>query len=98
MAVPEDILGPSLSYVNGTGIPDGLVPLTLNSSEMCFADSGECTMGKAIDVVNDVGHELESQCMHEERYRPAYELVDGNLERAGRASSQPVPVSCIKQD
>jgi FAD synthetase len=64
---------------------------------MCFADSGECTMTHAADVDIDVGHEdIVTHCTHEERYRPAYELVDGNLERAGRASSQPMPESCIK--
>ena len=95
--VPEDILGPSLTHVNGNCIPDGLVPLKLNASEICFADSGECTSSQASVIDVDVSYdEHEHHCTHEERYRPAYELVDGNLERAGRASSQPVPLSCTK--
>ena len=100
-APPEDILGPSFTHVNGNGIPDGLVPLKLNAAEMCFADTGECTMGggsAGVDVGVDLGRQEPEHCTHEERYRPAYELVDGNLERAGRASSQPVPLACLNPD
>ncbi|PSR75762.1 hypothetical protein PHLCEN_2v8879 [Hermanssonia centrifuga] len=64
------------------GFPDDLVPLKLNPVEMCMGSSGECSFDfqELQDAVDDI-------CTHEERYRPAFELVDGSLERAGRASS-----------
>lgn len=79
-APPDDILGPSISH---DGIPDGLVPLKLNSVEMCMADSGECSM----ECTPAATPEVDPACTHDERYRPAYDLIDGGLERAGRASS-----------
>ena len=88
---PDDILGPSLSsftHING-GIPDNLVPLKLSSAEMCIAETGECTkmrIAPTMSLAEPIGH-LEVECTHEERYRPAYELADGSLERAGRASA-----------
>ena len=72
------------------GIPDNLVPLRLSSAEMCISETGECTKARgahgAFTAAAPIGH-LEVECAHEERYRPAYELLDGSLERAGRASS-----------
>lgn len=86
-ALPDDILdGPAFTNAHH-GIPDGLVQLDLSSAEMCFAD-GVCT--KAANRANglvEYTELFETPCNHEERYRPAYELVDGSLERAGRASS-----------
>ncbi|KAI0342452.1 adenine nucleotide alpha hydrolases-like protein [Trametopsis cervina] len=80
-APEDDILAPSISHAHYDGIPDNLIALPLNSAEMCMADTGECLperkhAAKAVE---------EPTCTHE-RYRPAYELVDGSLERAGRAS------------
>ena len=84
-APPDDILDGPL-FTNGHhGIPDGLVPLDLSAAEMCFAD-GVCTKSRANNIVQYT-ELLETPCNHEERYRPAYELVDGSLERSGRASS-----------
>ena len=90
--VPDDLLVPSISSrTNGSSIPDNLVELTLNPAEICMADSGECTMsaGANADAARRI---FENTCTHEERFRPAYELVDGSLERAGRASSAAVKV------
>ncbi|GJE98724.1 phosphoadenosine phosphosulfate reductase family protein [Phanerochaete sordida] len=80
--VPRDILEPSLTH-GAHSLPDGLVPLALSAAEMCTAD-GECTLG-----ANGArcAEPLELPCTHAERFRPAYELADGGLERAGRASS-----------
>jgi FAD synthetase len=63
-------------------IPSDLVPLPLNSAEMCMIETGECTMGRKAAKLA----EPRSTCAHAERYRPAYELIDGTLERAGRGS------------
>lgn len=84
-SAPEDVLGPSLTNGHHSSLPDELVQLDVSSAGMCFGD-GECTKGMA----NGVSHRVELPevpCTHEERYKPAYELVDGSLERAGRASS-----------
>ncbi|KAI0692703.1 hypothetical protein BC835DRAFT_1356143 [Cytidiella melzeri] len=80
---PNDILGPSISQTADNGIPDNLVSLPLNSAEMCMVDSGECSTTRKAAAKTG----LNLNCTHGERYRPAYELLDGSLERAGRASS-----------
>ena len=48
-----------------------------------MADSGECT----VERPSALKPQVDPACTHDERYRPAYELIDGGLERAGRASS-----------
>lgn len=79
--VPCDVLEPSFS--NGHSIPDGLIQLDLSDAEMCTVE-GVCTRGHTNGLDADT---YKPPCTHEERYRPAYELEDGSLERAGRASS-----------
>jgi len=83
-ALPDDILAPSISNGSLHVIPNDLIPLPLNSVEMCMADSGECSMLRASKA------QVDPACTHEERFRPAYELIDGSLERAGRASGSTV--------
>ena len=78
----DDPLMPSHSHPNG--IPDDLVELPLNSAEVCLADTGECLRDHPL--VKKVDH----ACTHTGRYRPAYELVDGSLERAGRGAGSVV--------
>ncbi|KAI0088299.1 hypothetical protein BDY19DRAFT_190417 [Irpex rosettiformis] len=77
----EAVLVPSHSAPETHGIPEDLVELPLNSAEVCLADTGECTRDR-----RPVTKEVKSVCTHTERYRPAYELLDGSLERAGRGS------------
>ncbi|TFK53176.1 adenine nucleotide alpha hydrolases-like protein [Heliocybe sulcata] len=57
--------------------------LSIDPSSTCFADSTAC--GDA-PLLNGSGSGL-SQSTMEVRYRPAYELVDESLERAGRGSA-----------
>ncbi|EKM56724.1 uncharacterized protein PHACADRAFT_254010 [Phanerochaete carnosa HHB-10118-sp] len=96
-STPCDILGASLT--NGChSIPDGLVRLELNNAEMCTAD-GECTLSKT-NGTNGFSHSadfLEPPCNHEERFRPAYELADGSLERFGRASSSKTTAKLMEE-
>lgn len=62
--------------------------LSLDSSEMCVGDSCPMQARKKkqkqqedlLKMIDRVGEDCA-------RYRPAYELSDGNLERAGRASA-----------
>ena len=66
--------------------------LSLDSSEMCIGDN--CPIRKKKQQQQQQAAQQEVLRMFDRmeepmavRYRPAYELRDGNLERAGRASS-----------
>ncbi|KAK7683731.1 hypothetical protein QCA50_013107 [Cerrena zonata] len=73
-------------------IPSGLIILSTDSEEIC-CDEGFCMKRKRVveppPAVNGKvnGHANGNGVKEVERYRPAYELEDGSLERAGRASS-----------
>ena len=102
------------SSPTSSGFLDHLVPLKLDSAEMCLGDycawssemavPGESVLDALDEEFVEKGEEMKSKaggegevaaglkgclegkctCAKEERYRPAYELVDGSLERAGR--------------
>jgi len=65
--------------------PTNLIMLSLDSSEMCHGDNCPIKMKRMKKLQQEeVLRALEEPQI---RYRPAYELSDGNLERAGRASA-----------
>ncbi|THH29496.1 hypothetical protein EUX98_g4693 [Antrodiella citrinella] len=87
-APPPSAISPSTTTFDIPAFPTNLIMLSLDSSEMCIGDS--CP-------VNPMRMKRKKQLQQEEvlraleepqiLYRPAYELRDGNLERAGRASA-----------
>ncbi|KAF7800232.1 hypothetical protein EIP86_011479 [Pleurotus ostreatoroseus] len=88
-SIPSPLFDATAALISGDELPaspsqghsflDALVPLKLDSAEMCMGDY--CAVPPAPPApVED--------CTCEERYRPAYELLDGSLERAGRVSSK----------
>ena len=89
-SIPSPLFDATATLINGDELPsspsqangffESLVPLKLNSAEMCIGDY--CALPPPPPSVPS-----ESSCSHEERYRPAYELLDGSLERAGRVSN-----------
>lgn len=78
-------------------LPDDLEMLITDSEEICLGEpgNGSTCSGKSCRTDDD---ECDSSNTDTpiaggsgEMYRPAYELKDGSLERAGRASSSAVP-------
>ncbi|KAI0795561.1 hypothetical protein C8Q75DRAFT_730489 [Abortiporus biennis] len=70
--------------------PSDLVIIPIESNEVCLLDAGGCSGCCTADdyIATPVnGTFLSGFNKPEERYRPAYELEDGTLERAGRKSS-----------
>ncbi|KZT22951.1 adenine nucleotide alpha hydrolases-like protein [Neolentinus lepideus HHB14362 ss-1] len=74
-----------------TCFPDNgeLITVSVDPSATCFDDScSGCGDGPVVNgnaVLGDGSASTETQV----RYRPAYELVDGSLERAGRGPAMP---------
>ena len=62
----------------------------VDSERTSPADS-ETSSLRDVDQSGLQGEDGEGEGEAEERYRPAYELTDGDLERAGRGSSAQVP-------
>ncbi|KAI0080444.1 adenine nucleotide alpha hydrolases-like protein [Panus rudis PR-1116 ss-1] len=84
-------------------IPDNLIVLSSDSTQICTGENGFCSLRPLasrdvdLDLVSSVsidGEEAVPAVTQKarskpdaDRYRPAYELEDGSLERAGRAPS-----------
>ena len=78
------------------GFLDDIVHLNVDAAEMCMGESCSLKARSAAAKSNVVvehefgvapkGEPAGKECTHEERYRPAYELLDGSLERAGRVA------------
>ena len=89
-SIPSPLFDATAARISGDELPaspsqghsflDALVPLKLDSAEMCMGDYCAVPLAPPAPV--------EGDCTCEERYRPAYELLDGSLERAGRVSSK----------
>lgn len=75
-------------------VDGGLVTLSVDPSATCFPDGTGCGCGDG-PVVNGLADDAPATWTNgaaQVRYRPAYELVDGALERAGRASAVTAPL------
>lgn len=98
---------PPTSLVNGSGGSLGAFTIIAdNPSHTCFAEPdldlretepySRETLGSLQVLVNDPNTqciaEVTNDVGHPPRYRPAYELQDGALERAGRVSGTVPPV------
>lgn len=68
-------------------IPSDLIMLSTDSDEICEGEGGFCTLVRKKKQEEILPEPEEAKHADEERYRPAYELQDGSLERAGRALS-----------
>lgn len=75
-------------------LPELTIIRSNNSEDICIADAGRYE--PLPDNLVVIPSDSTSMCFFDDsplkkdtepRYRPAYELVDGSLERAGRASS-----------
>ncbi|EMD37050.1 hypothetical protein CERSUDRAFT_84069 [Gelatoporia subvermispora B] len=74
--------------VQPTSLPDNLQVLNKGDPlSVCYADPFVANRDKAVAARATGKGCTAEKCVCEPRYRPAYELQDGTLERAGRATS-----------
>ncbi|KAI0767244.1 hypothetical protein C8Q74DRAFT_1279098 [Fomes fomentarius] len=65
-----------------------------NPLETCTGEPSSSAESIAATTKGEIGDgEATGECTCQPTYRPAYELVDGSLERAGRAGGAPPPAS-----